>query len=394
MTNAAIRSADWSDHRSSGAVVPFLDLKAVNQRFRDDIAREIAGVLDSGRYLQGDANLRFAAQYAKWGDFGHCVPMANGLDALRLTLRAWITLGRLRPGDEVVVPANSFIASALAVTDSGLRLRFADVHPETHCLTRETVARSLTDATRVVMPVHLYGLIDGIHEIRELCRGSSILVIEDAAQAHGARLAGRHAGSFGDAGAFSFYPSKNLGALGDAGCMVTGDPDLAERVRSLGNYGSTRKYHHDHCGVNSRMDELQAVALAVKLRHLDADNARRREIASSYDERILHPAVRKPRHPADALAHVWHLYVVRVAHRESLATHLKSRGIETMVHYPTAIHRQPAYRDAYRSVTLPVSEQLQEEVLSLPISPVMTAEQVDRVVCAVNEWHAPQSVRA
>ncbi|MFO1325297.1 MAG: DegT/DnrJ/EryC1/StrS family aminotransferase [Burkholderiales bacterium] len=371
--------------------VPFLDLKAVNARFDAEMANAVGAVLASGWYLLGEQNRRFAAEFARFCGSAHCVPLANGLDALRLTLRAWMSFGRLQPGDEVIVPANSFVASALAVTDSNLALRFADVDAGTFCVTRDTIAASLTGRTRVVMPVHLFGQVDDIAAVRALCEDANVLVLEDAAQAHGARFAGRHSGTFGDAGAFSFYPSKNLGALGDAGCMVTDDGELAERVRMLGNYGSTRKYEHEHCGINSRMDELQAAVLRIKLTRLDADNARRREIARRYNQRIAHPQVRTPRPPSEDSAHAWHLYVVRVPRRASFIDHLNEHGIETMIHYPHAIHRQPAYRAAFSSVRMPVAEALQDEVLSLPMSPVMTDEQVDRVVAAVNAWPGPSS---
>lgn len=371
----------------SNAPVPFLDLGKVNARWGAGMAAAMDEVVRSHRYLMGDANHRFASEYAQYTGTEHCVPLANGLDALRLTLKAWITLGRLAPGDEVIVPANSFIASALAVSDSGLTLRFADVDEVSFGLTEATVRSRLTARTRAVMPVHLYGRVSP-HTIalQALCAEHGMLLIEDAAQAHGARLGGRAAGSFGDAAGFSFYPSKNLGALGDAGCMVTRDPVLADRVRMLGNYGSVRKYEHEHLGVNSRMDELQAAVLRLKLRTLDADNARRRQIADAYDTQITHPLVTRPALPPDPASHVWHLYVIQVDDRAGLAEHLRQQGIETMIHYPAAIHRQAPYRAAFAGDRHPVAERLQDRVLSLPISPVMSDDQTQRVAGAINAW--------
>jgi len=366
--------------------IPFLDLGGINARFQSEIESAIAEVLASNRYLLGDSNARFAQEFAAWTGASFCVPLANGLDALRLTLKAWMTLGRVVPGDEVIVPANSFIASALAVSDSNLTLRFADVDAETLCVSRDSVSECITDRTRVVMPVHLYGRVSDMVSLRSLCSDAGLLMLEDAAQAHGARLDGASAGTFGDAGAFSFYPSKNLGALGDAGCVITNDAELAERVRMIGNYGSLRKYEHEELGVNSRMDEIQAAILRLKLGHLDADNELRRRIARIYRTQIAHPEVILPSDPADSASHVWHLYVVRVRERNSLAAHLRAQGIETMVHYPTAIHRQQPYRAAFASTHLPFAERLQDEVLSLPMSPVMTESQAQRVAYAVNSW--------
>lgn len=366
--------------------VPFLDLGGINARFRAEFVAAIGGVLESNRYLLGSANAQFADDFSKWIGTRHCVPLANGLDALRLTLKAWLSLGRLKAGDEVIVPANSFIASALAVSDSGLELRFADVDASTFCISAQTVEPCLTERTRVVMPVHLYGRLSDTAPLRALCERHDLLLLEDAAQSHGARVGGTAAGALGDAAGFSFYPSKNLGALGDAGCVTTNDEVLADRVRMLGNYGSLRKYEHDHLGVNSRMDEIQAAVLRVKLGSIDADNERRRQIARFYTEYIAHPDVTTPTHPEEASSHVWHLYVLRARKRTALAQHLNDDGIETMIHYPTAIHLQPPYRASFGSMPLPVSTQLQDEVLSLPMSPIMSDAQVERVVAVVNAW--------
>ncbi len=367
--------------------VPFLDLAGINGRFEREFIAAQSHVMRSGWFLHGDETRAFEDEFATWNGVRHCVGVANGYDALRLTLRAWMSLGRLESGDEVVVPANSFIASALAVTDAGLGVRFADVEPRTHNVSVASMAAAITPRTRVVMPVHLYGQLADIEHIRRLCLEQHLLLLEDAAQAHGARLGSAAAGSFGDAGVFSFYPAKNLGALGDAGCVVTGDRGLAERVRMLGNYGSAEKYEHAYRGVNSRIDELQAAFLRIKLKRLDRDNSRRREIALRYCAELAHPLVGTPVPPSEPSAHVWHLFVITTPHRDRLVRHLESSGIGTMIHYPRAIHRQTAYADvATQAGSLPVVERMQDEVLSLPISPILSDDDVGRVVAAVNRW--------
>jgi dTDP-4-amino-4,6-dideoxygalactose transaminase len=298
-------------------------------------------------------------------------------------LRAWITLGRLVPGDEVIVPANTFIASALAVTDAGLTLRLCDVDPRTYNMTLETLQAAMTSATRVVMPVHLYGQLADIERIRAFCADAGALLLEDAAQAHGARLAGRLAGAFGDAGAFSFYPSKNLGALGDAGAVVTDDAALAARVRALASYGATERYRHDFRGVNSRMDEIQAAVLRVKLPFLDADNDARRRVALSYVPAATPRGIRWPAPPADAGAHVWHALVIRTDDRDVLMARLLAAGIETSIHYPRAINAHGAYRGLPASPPVPVAETLAREVVSLPIHPVLDEASVSAIRAAV-----------
>jgi dTDP-4-amino-4,6-dideoxygalactose transaminase len=371
--------------------VPFLDLAEINARFQQEFAEAHARITRSGWYLQGKETRAFEEEFASWCGVRHCVGVANGYDALRLALRAWVSLGRLEPGDEVIVPANSFIASALAITDAGLSVRFADVEHGTYNVSIASVDAAITPRTRIVIPVHLYGQLADIERIRARCAERHLLLLEDAAQAHGARIGTSGAGTFGDAAAFSFYPAKNLGALGDAGCVVTDDRTLAERVRMLGNYGSVKKYEHAYRGVNSRIDEMQAAFLRIKLKQLDRDNARRREIALRYCSEIAHPLVRKPVLPSEPMAHVWHLFVIATPHRSDLMQHLESQGIGAMIHYPHAIHCEPAYADlAVHAGPLPVAERLQDEVLSLPISPILDDDAVGRVIDAVNNW--PQSM--
>jgi dTDP-4-amino-4,6-dideoxygalactose transaminase len=368
--------------------VSFNDLRRVNARFA--IGDTIARVLRSGYYLYGAEVEAFEREFAEYVGTTHCVALANGLDALRLCLRAWISLGRLALGDEVLVPANSFFASALAATESGLSVRFIDVSPVTFNVTAETVGAVITDRSRALIPVHLYGQLADIERIQSLCRTANILMLEDSAQAHGARAASGCAGAFGDAGAFSFYPTKNLGALGDAGCIVTNDGALAARVRALANYGSSRKNHHEFFGANSRMDEIQAAILRLKLGTLDGDNDRRRAIARRYREAIRNPLVDVPAESAHSRAHVWHIFAVTTTFRESLSLYLAGRDIQTSVHYPCAIHQQPAYLSPFDRPSVPISERLQHEVLSLPISPAMKSEEVDYVIETVNAWPGPK----
>ena len=371
--------------------VPFLDVQRINARFQHEFDESFSRVSRSGRYLFGAETEAFEQEFATWNGSAHCVAVANGLDALRLTLRAWISLDELAPGDEVIVPANSFIASALAVTESGLRVRFADVNAETFNVTVDTVSEVLSQKTRVIMPVHLYGRCADIERIQSLCGEKNLLLLEDAAQAHGARMSSRSVGTFGDAGGFSFYPAKNLGAMGDGACVTTDESSLAERVRLLGNYGATRKYVHEFRGANSRIDELQAACLRIKLRYLNDDNARRREIARRYSDEIAHPLVTTPALPFDPESHVWHLFVIKTPHRASLVRHLEAHGVETLIHYPSVIHQQGAYLGCVEDVFAPVAEHLQHQVLSLPISPVLDHRQIDHVIADVNRWPGPDA---
>jgi dTDP-4-amino-4,6-dideoxygalactose transaminase len=366
--------------------VPFLDLCRINARFQAEMDEAFARVCASGRVLHGAETEAFETEFAQWCGVRHCVAVGNGLEALQLVLQAWISLDRLRLGDEVLVPANSFVASALAATEAGLSVRLADVDVGTFNLSEATTAAALTGQTRAVMPVHLYGRLADSSGIRALCDRESLLFLEDAAQAHGATSTQGRAGAIGDAAGFSFYPAKNLGALGDAGCVVTNDEALAARVRMLGNYGSTTKYQHDLKGCNSRIDEIQAAVLRIKLRHVDADNEARRQIATIYRERITNRRVTLPATPDLAESHVWHQFVVRAQSRDDLAEHLRRVGVETIVHYPRAIYANPAFAELASGTNAPGAHRLQDEVLSLPMSPVMTDDQVNHVVASVNAW--------
>lgn len=361
--------------------VPFLDLRAVNERDRPALDEAVARVLDRGWYILGEEVAAFERELAELCGVAHCVGVGSGLDALVLALRA-LDVG---PGDEVVVPANTFIASLLAVSAVGATPVLAEPDEASFTLDPRALEAALTPRTRAVMPVHLYGQVAHMDEVLAIARGRGLAVVEDAAQAHGARVGGIRAGALGDAAAFSFYPGKNLGALGDGGAITTGDAALAARLRALRSYGSPERYVHEVKGTNSRLDEVQAAMLRVKLRRLDADNAQRRAIAAAYRAGIDHPRVRLPAVAGSAESHVWHLFVVRAPDRDDLQRHLASRGIETLVHYPTPPHHQGAYPELAH-LSLPVSERLHAEVLSLPMSPTLTDAQVTRVVEAVNAW--------
>jgi dTDP-4-amino-4,6-dideoxygalactose transaminase len=366
-------------------MIPFLDLHGINAVHRQELMEAFERVLDSGWYIHGKEHESFEHEYAEYCGTDHCVGLANGLDALTLTLRSWKELGRLREGDEVLVPANTYIASILAITENRLVPLLVEPDPATYNLDPARLPAALTPRTRVVLPVHLYGQLAPMPEIMSFARAHGLLVLEDCAQAHGAAICGRRAGAWGDAAGHSFYPGKNLGALGDAGALTTHDPELAQTVRALRNYGSHVKYQNLYQGSNSRLDEIQAAFLRVKLPHLDTETERRREIARRYRAEIQHPRVVLPTAHYDELAHVWHLFVVRVPDREGFMRHLQQFGVGTVIHYPIPPHQQAAYRE-WSSLSLPITEAIHREVVSLPMSPVHTDAQIDTVVAAVNRY--------
>jgi len=360
--------------------VPFLDLKAVNLAHAADLEAAFKRVLHSGWYVLGTETAAFERSFADYCSSRHGIGVANGLDAIFLILKAC----GIGPGDEVIVPSNTFIATWLAVSHCGARPVPVEPVEASYNLDPALVEAAITERTRAIIAVHLYGQPADMQPLQEIARRRGLKLIEDAAQAHGARYRGGVTGQLGDAAAFSFYPGKNLGALGDGGAVTTSDDALAERVRTFRNYGSKVKYYNDVPGYNSRLDELQAALLAVKLPHLDADNRQRRAIAAYYDAHLAGlPGLTLPVVPAWAEP-VWHLYVVRHAQRDRLAQLLAERGIGTIVHYPVPPHLQPAYADqGYRAGDFPIAEAIHREVLSLPISPVMTLEQAADVVAAV-----------
>lgn len=365
-------------------MIKFLDLRQLNARHQVELEQACSRVVQSGFYIGGPEVTAFEREFAEYCGSKYCIGVANGLDALTLTLRAWLELDQIKPGAEVLVPNNTFIATVLAVTAAGLKPVLVEPNPDTHLLEVAQIEAAITDHTRVIMPVHLYGQLADMPALMKLARQHNLLVLEDAAQAHGARMNGQVAGSFGDAAGFSFYPGKNLGALGDAGAVTTSDNELAQVIRSLGNYGSEEKYHHIHQGVNSRLDPMQAALLRVKLAYLTEDTERRRDIAAQYLSGIINPLLQLPQQ-GDRVAHVWHLFVVRTQRRQALQAWLRQYGIETHIHYPLAPHQQQAY-SALRDLSLPVAEQLQHEVLSLPLNPLLSDAEVQVVINACNAF--------
>ncbi len=367
------------------STIPFVDLKAVNMRQRDALIQAATQVIDSGWYIRGQAVERFEKNFAALCGVAHCVGVANGLDALSLILRAYKELGRLKEGDEIIVPANTYIASILAITENNLVPVLVEPDAQTFNLCPRESARHITPRTKGIMAVHLYGRMADMRALKELAQKHNLVLIEDAAQSHGACMDGRSAGAWGDATGFSFYPGKNLGALGDAGAVTTDDAALAAAIRAIANYGSHKKYENLYQGINSRLDEMQAALLDVKLQIFESDTKQRRSAAAYYTQHITNPAITLPRHPDDAAEHVWHLYVIRHPQRDALQQHLLDHGIHTLVHYPTPPHKQQAYH-AWNNLHLPVTEAIHHEVLSLPLWPGISHDQQACVVATLNSF--------
>ncbi|WP_207266828.1 DegT/DnrJ/EryC1/StrS aminotransferase family protein [Pseudomonas sp. FW305-3-2-15-A-TSA3] len=370
-------------------MIKFLDLKTINHDMRSELLEACARVIDSGWYIGGVELQRFEQEFAEYCGVKFCVGVANGLDALSLTLRAWKELGRLRDGDEVIVPANTYIASVLAITENGLVPVLVEPDPATYNLNVSNIESAITLRTKVLLPVHLYGLLTDMPALLTVAKKHGLLVLEDSAQSHGATHQGKKAGAWGDASGFSFYTGKNLGALGDAGAITTNDEELVQVLRALRNYGSHEKYQNIYRGVNSRLDELQAAVLSVKLKYLDAQTARRREIVDVYLQGIKNPNLILPL-PVDKCVqefaeHVWHLFVIRTAHRDELQKHLQDNGVQTLIHYPVPIHKQKAYTHM-SGLSLPITELIHDEVLSLPLGPTLTLEEAWKVVSACNSF--------
>jgi dTDP-4-amino-4,6-dideoxygalactose transaminase len=364
---------------ASAVRVPFLDVGAASRELRSELLTTLGDVVDSGWYVLGASVARFESDWARFCDAATCVGTGNGFDALHLGLRA---LG-VGDGDEVIVPSNTYIATWLAVTAAGGVPVPVEPDPRTMNLDAERCRAAVTRRTTVILPVHLYGLPADMDAINDVASAHGVRVLEDAAQAHGARVRGRSVGALGDAAAWSFYPSKNLGALGDGGAVTTNDAELASTVRGLRNYGESRKFVNETAGVNSRLDEIQAAVLTVKLRALERWNHRRREIARRYLDELRNAPLTLPAVPSWATP-AWHLFVVRTPRRDALRAHLHELGIATAVHYPVPPHLQPAYRElGWTKGSLPVSETLHEQVLSLPMGPHLTDEQVDAVIAGV-----------
>lgn len=371
-------------------MIKFLDLQAINSSYEPELSQAIKRVLDSGWYVLGDEVEAFEREYGEYITTQHCIGVANGLDALRLILKAYIELGVMCEGDEIIVPANTYIASILAITENRLVPVLVEPDNGTYNINPLLIEEKITDRTKGIMLVHLYGQNAMHHEIKSLVEKYSLKLIEDNAQAAGAYCGSKRTGALGHAAGHSFYPGKNLGALGDGGAVTTDDGELAEVIRALANYGSSKKYMNDYQGFNSRLDEIQAAILRVKLARLDADNLCRQEIAEYYLENIKHSDIVLPTigylHAAKMQGHVWHLFVVRTIYRDQLQHYLSEHGIQTQIHYPVPPHKQKAYRH-WETCSCPITEAIHNEVLSLPISPIMCTTDVNKVVEAVNEFN-------
>lgn len=368
-------------------MIKFLDLKKINERYRCEMEAATKRVLDSGWYLLGKEVERFERDFATYCGVRHCIGVANGLDALNLIIKAY----GFGLGDEIIVPANTYIASILAISENGCTPILVEPRWNTRLLDVDLIEAAITPRTKAIMVVHLYGRVVDMTKVWALAEKYNLKIIEDSAQAHGAKFEGRRCGNLGDASGFSFYPGKNLGCLGDGGAVTTNDDELATKIRAIRNYGSDYKYHHIYKGTNSRLDEIQAAWLGVKLPHLDEDNAIRARIAARYCAEIKNPLIELPDNPNAAielgnLSHVWHVFAVTCKERDRLDKWLTDNGVQTNIHYPTPPHRQGAYSELVH-LKLPVSERMHREILSLPMSPVLSEDEVSEIVHLVNVFH-------
>ena len=369
-------------------MIPFLDLKKINQQYREELIAACTRVIDSGWYIGGKELEQFEQNFANYCGIKFAIGVANGLDALILTLRAWKELGKLHDGDEVIVPSNTYIASILAITANNLTPVLVEPDVATYNIDPLKIEAAITAKTKVILPVHLYGQLAAMPDIMRIAKKHNLLVLEDSAQSHGAQIEGKKAGNWGDASGFSFYPGKNLGALGDAGAITTNDAELAQTLKALRNYGSHEKYKNLFVGVNSRLDEIQAAMLDVKLKHLDAEVKHRRTIAKMYLEGITNPEVILPLSDIDASQynqHVWHLFVIRSNNRIKLQQYLAENGVQTLIHYPIPPHKQQAYKE-WNNLSYPISEKIHNEVMSLPMGPTLTVEDAEKVIQLCNSF--------
>jgi len=362
-------------------MIPFLDLKGLNAQYRAELIEACTKVIDSGWYIQGNECQEFEKEFASYCGTKYAIGVANGLDALILILRAYKELGFMKDGDEVIVPSNTYIASILAISQNNLVPVLVEPRLDTYLIDPTKIEEKITSKTKAILPVHLYGQTCEMDKINEIAKKYNLKVIEDSAQSHGAYFQDKRSGNLGDASGFSFYPGKNLGALGDGGAVTTNDEELANAIKALGNYGSHKKYENLYKGVNSRLDEIQAAMLRVKLKYLDDEIKKRKEIASYYLENIKNPSIILPTITTDS---VWHLFVIRVSKRDELENYLLNNGIQTLIHYPLAPHKQEAYSE-WRTDSYPISEQIHDEVLSLPISGVQSLEDTEKIVTIINK---------
>ncbi|BDX37495.1 aminotransferase [Tenuifilaceae bacterium CYCD] len=369
--------------------IKFLDLQNINARYAEELKQAVAKVIDSGWYLLGEEVKAFEKEYAEFIGTKHCIGVANGLDALRLILKAYIEMGFMSEGDEIIVPANTYIATILAITDNRLKPILVEPDINTYNIDPYLIEKNITERTKGIMIVHLYGQNAMHPEIQRLVETYKLKLIEDNAQAHGCFYGDKRTGSVGDAAGHSFYPGKNLGALGDSGAVTTNSDELAGTIRALANYGSKTKYVNEYQGLNSRMDEIQAAFLSVKLKYIDAENQRRREVAQYYCQHIKNSNIvlptANPKQITDNLQHVWHLFVIRHPKRDDLQKYLTEKGIQTLIHYPIPPHKQIAYKE-WNNFIFPITEKIHSEVLSLPISPVHTNNEIQGIIDTLNRF--------
>lgn len=366
-------------------MIKFLDLQKINLTHQKEIEERLLHTFRSGWYLLGNEVKAFEDNLAKYIGVNHAIGVANGLDALRLILRAYIELGIMKRGDEIIVPANTYIASVLAISDNGLVPVFVEPDINTYNIDISKIEEKLNEKTRGILIVHLYGRVIFSEQLSDLASKNNLKIIEDNAQSIGAKWKDKEAGSLGDAAGFSFYPGKNLGALGDAGAVTTNDETLAKTIRALANYGSNQKYINIYQGLNSRLDEIHAAVLDVKLKYIDQENDIRKNIAKKYITSIKNSKIHLPEMPENEEEHVWHLFVIRTSDREKIQNYLADNGIQTLIHYPIPPHKQKAYT-IYNHLSFPITEQIHEEVLSLPISPVMKDEEVEHIIKVLNNF--------
>lgn len=366
-------------------MIKFLDLQKINLVHQEEIEQKLLEVFRSGWYLLGDKVKNFEDNLSKYIGSKHSIGVANGLDALRLILRAYIELGIMTKGDEIIVPSNTYIASILAISDNGLTPVLVEPDIENYNIDLSKIEEKITSKTKGIMIVHLYGKIVFSEELQNLAKNHSLKIIEDNAQTIGAEWNGKKSGNLADAAGFSFYPGKNLGALGDAGAITTNDDELASTIKALANYGSNKKYVNIYQGLNSRLDEIQAAVLDVKLKYIDNENKVRRQVAKRYVSEIKNPKITLPEYPENEQEHVWHVFVIRTANRDQLQNYLTENGVQTLIHYPIPPHKQEAYKE-WNESSYPISEKIHQEILSLPISPVMENDEISKIIELLNKF--------
>lgn len=366
-------------------MIKFLDLQKVNLQYQQEIEAKLLEVFRSGWYLLGNELANFEKNLSAYIGSKHAIGVANGLDALRLILRAYMELRIMDPGDEIIVPSNTYIASILAISDNGLVPVLVEPELNTYNIDISKIEEKITPKTKGILIVHLQGRVVFSNQLKDIAKKYNLKIIEDNAQAIGAEWNGLKTGNLGDASGFSFYPGKNLGALGDAGAVTTNDDELAKTIRALANYGSNQKYVNIYKGLNSRLDEIQAGVLDVKLKYIDHENDSRRKIAQRFINEIKNPAIILPEYPENEKEHVWHVFVIRTEKRDALQEYLTGNGIQTLIHYPIPPHKQEAYKE-WSNLSFPISEKIHQEVLSLPISSVMEEDEINKVIDVLNKF--------